>query len=78
MSVHRCCDNMQWTPVADFGHTGGFDFDLGRCAACGRYLMAVGYADVPTINVIDDAEAERFLELQQTGGLAAALRKWAD
>ena len=69
---------MTWTPVADFGHTGGFDFDLGRCARCTRYLMAIAYADVPTIHVLDDAEAERFLELEKTGGLNAALRKWAD
>ncbi|MEQ9640657.1 MAG: hypothetical protein RIM84_11595 [Alphaproteobacteria bacterium] len=78
MSAYRCCDKMEWSAVADFGHTGGFDFDLGRCAACGRYLMSIAYADVPTVHVLSDDEAERFLALRETGGLNAALRKWAD
>jgi hypothetical protein len=75
---HRCCDNLTWTPVADFGHAGGTDLDLGRCAACGAYLMAVGYAGSTTYVVVSPEKAQRFLSLQGTPELAKALKRWVE
>jgi hypothetical protein len=71
-----CCDGQAWKGVADFGHTAGFDFDLGRCASCGAYLMSVAYADQPTVHVIEQSEAEAFLRLQGGPELKPALKRW--
>ncbi len=76
MARSDCCSDQEWTHVADFGHTAGFDFDLGRCANCGAYLLAVAYADRPTIHVIGKSEAESFLRLDGTPELKKALRRW--
>ncbi len=73
---YDCCGDQEWTHVADFGHTAGFDFDLGRCANCGAYLLEVAYAYWPTIHVIEKPEAESFLRLDGTPELRKALRRW--
>ena len=36
-----CCTKSDWTPLWDVGESGSFDFFLGRCARCGKYLMHV-------------------------------------
>ena len=70
---------MEWTPVADFGHAGGFDLDLGRCAACDVYLMAVFYEPSTTYVVISDELAQEFLSLRDDPArLKQALKKWVD
>ena len=70
---------MEWTPVADFGHAAGFDFDLGRCAACGAYIMAVFYEPSTTYNIIPDELAQHFLSLKaDPRELKLALKKWVD
>ena len=40
---HSSCDNLVWEVVADFDCAVGFDFDPGRCANCGAYVMVVFY-----------------------------------
>ena len=76
MSSSTCCNDQEWTPVADFGHAAGFDFDLGRCGRCGAYPLAVAYADWPTVHVIGEEEALAFLKLEGTPELRKALRRW--
>jgi len=71
-----CCDKQDWQGVRDLGHAKGFDFDLGRCRNCGADLMAIGYADRPTVHVIGRDEAQRFRSLEGAE-LAKALRNWA-
>ncbi len=71
-----CCNDQKWTGVADFGHTAGFDFDLGRCASCGAYLLSVAYAERPTVHPIEAREAEVFLRLQGKPELRQALKRW--
>ncbi len=79
ISQYRCCDQMQWEPVADFGHAGGFDLDLGRCAACGVYIMAVFYVSSTTYNCISDELARHFLSLRDDPPrLNKALKQWVD
>ena len=70
---------MQWTPVADLGESAGFDFDLGRCASCGIYIMAVFYVSSTTYNCLPEERALRFLSLRDhSTELKRALRKWVD
>lgn len=79
ISQYRCCDDMQWQSVADFGHVAGFDLDLGRCAACGIYIMAVFYVSSTIYNCISDELAQRFLALREDPiALKKALRRWVD
>lgn len=79
LSQYQCCERMQWTPVADLGEAAGFDFDLGRCAACGISIMAVFYVSSTTYNCISDEQAQRFLSLRDDApALKKALRKWVD
>ncbi|MCW5966750.1 MAG: hypothetical protein KIT83_22110 [Bryobacterales bacterium] len=55
---------MQWTPVADLGHAAGFDFDLGRCANCSRWVMAVFYTQT-TYDCLTDEFANECLRLRE-------------
>ncbi len=73
-----CCDNRSWTAVADFGHAGGVDLDLGKCENCGAYLMAVFYVSSTNYVVISNEQAENFLTLQGTPELRKALKNWVD
>ncbi len=75
---HRCCEQQRFEAVADFGHVTGFDLDLGRCASCGAWLMAVFWAASTTYNMISQEQAERFLELQGTPELRRALKAWVN
>jgi hypothetical protein len=75
---HTCCDNQSWTAVADFGHAGGVDLDLGTCENCGAYLMAVFYVSSTNYVVISNEQAEHFLKLQGTPELKKALKNWVD
>ncbi len=76
MARSTCCSDQEWSGVADFGHTAGFDFDLGRCANCRSYLLSVAYAYRPTVHVIGEREAEKFLVLDGTPELRKALKRW--
>lgn len=73
---HTCCAKQSWTPVADFGHAGGVDLDLGKCDSCGEYLMAVFYVESTTYVVISKELAKRFLKLQGTPELKKVLKNW--
>jgi len=73
-----CCDNRSWTAVADFGHAGGVDLDLGKCENCGAYLMAVFYVGSTNCVVISNEQAEHFLTLHGTPELKKALKNWVD
>ena len=73
---HRCCEQQGFEAVADFGSVTGFDLDLGRCASCGAWLMAVFWVTSTTYNVISQEQAERFLELQGTPELRRVLKAW--
>lgn len=79
ISQYRCCDRMQRKYVADFGHVAGFDLELGRCAACGTYIMAVFYLESTSYNCISDELAQHFLSLcDDPLPLKKALEKWVD
>ncbi len=71
-----CCDRQSWTAVADFGHAGGVDLDLGKCENCGAYLMAVFYVTTTNYVVISRQQAEHFLSLKGTPELKPALKRW--
>ena len=73
---HRCCENQSWVAVADFGHAGGVDLDLGRCASCGAYLMAVFYVSSTSYVAVSDEQARDFLALLGTPALKKALKAW--
>lgn len=60
-----CCNASTWTNVADFGHGGGFDFDLGRCSACGSYVLCVDYHGASGYHRLTDERAAFFLSLQK-------------
>jgi hypothetical protein len=75
---YSCCEEMAWAPVADFGHVRGVDLDLGRCQACGAYLMAVYRAGSTTNIVISDDQARHWLSLEGTDKLKQELRSWVD
>ncbi len=75
---HTCCDRQQFEQVADLEQAGGFDFDLGRCASCGAWLMAVFWGASTTCNVIPEEQAEHFLGLQGTPELRRALKAWVN
>ena len=62
--------------IADFDHAAGVD--LGRCASCGAWLMAVWYHRSTTYNVISKERAEYFLDLQGTPELRRVLKAWVD
>ena len=66
--------------MPDFGHAAGFDFDLGRCAACGAYMIAVFYEPSTTYNIIPDALAKQLLTYQQEdpAKLKVALKNWVE
>ncbi len=72
----ECCDRQSWTAVADLGHAGGVDLDLGRCANCGTYLMAVFYVTSTNYVTISREQAEHFLSLRDTPELKPALKRW--
>ena len=75
---HTCCDDLSWAAVADFGHAGGVDLDLGKCENCGAYLMAVFYVESTNYVVISNEQAELFLTLHGTPELKKALKNWVD
>jgi hypothetical protein len=69
--VHPCCPRFAWEPVADLGHTDGFDFDLGRCRGCGALVMHLWSDHAPESNYqrVEPAEADAWLKAD------AAVRK---
>ena len=78
-SRYRCCDRFDWVPVADFGHVGGMDLHLGRCAHCSLYVMAVFDPQEGSLTrvCLTNAEAQTFLRRQSDpAGLEAVLQAW--
>jgi len=73
---HTCCENQSWTAIADFGHAGGVDLDLGKCENCGAYLMAVFYVSSTNYVVISREQADEFLALGDTPERKKALKNW--
>jgi len=74
-----CCARRKWEAVADFGHVSGLDLDLGRCAHCGAYVMAVVYNWPPNYIVLDPDDAHRFLALRDhPRELRVELKRWLD
>ena len=71
-----CCENMEWESVADLGSAAGADFDLGKCANCGSYIMCIFYCASENYVPIGKGVAERFLSLQGTPELRKALKRW--
>jgi len=45
---YSCCAGSAWTRTADFGHTQGIEFTLGRCSVCGRHWMHLWTPHAPT------------------------------
>jgi hypothetical protein len=35
-----CCEHPDYKLIEELGHVESVDWDLGRCAACGSYLLA--------------------------------------
>lgn len=75
---HTCCDKRSWIDVAELGHAGGCDLDLGWCENCGAYLMAVFYVNSTNYVVLSDERAEHFLRLEGTPQLKKELKSWVD
>ena len=73
-----CCPDQVWVAVADFGYAAGVDLDLGRCASCASYLMAVFYVESTNYIPISDERAEHLLALQGTPELKKELKRWFD
>jgi hypothetical protein len=79
MTTHRCCDNQKWVAVADLGHAGRVDFDLGQCENCGKYLMATWYVGPEsTCILLSKRKAERFLRIQGAEQLRRELKRWLE
>jgi len=79
----QCCDNFQWTSVCNLPHVEGCDFDLGRCASCGRDVISVYNAYSPAadpctyIPVAPDI-AQDLLRLPPGPARKEYLRAWFD
>ena len=56
-----CCTRAKWRAFCDLGESGSFDFFLGRCAVCGKYLMHVWRMGDEEYLVVTPEDAERFL-----------------
>lgn len=70
-----CCDSFQWTPLWDLGSTDSFDFDLGRCAACGKYVMSVWRTGVSTYVPLTSQDADRLVQAHGPE-LKKVLKEW--
>ena len=55
-----CCARAEWRPLMDLGESGSFDFFLGRCAVCGKYLMHVWRMGTEEYLEVAPEDAERF------------------
>lgn len=59
----QCCNDTQYKFVEELGHVESVDWDLGRCTACGAWLLHQWSEYAPTRTFDDpltDAEAEAF------------------
>jgi len=69
-----CCTDVEWRPLWDLGESGSFDFFLGRCAVCGKYLMHVWRMGTEEYIEVSSEDVERF---QRAGKeLKKMLRDW--
>jgi hypothetical protein len=60
-----CCAAPKFKLVEDLGHTEGVDWDLGKCNACGAYLLRQWSEYAPNKTFYDklsDDEANAFLK----------------
>jgi hypothetical protein len=79
-SSRECCEAMQWERVADFDSVTGIDLDLGRCKACGEYVMCVSYYGWDNYVRVTEERAKYWLALQQEDPerLRRVLKAWAN
>ncbi|HEX2824873.1 MAG TPA: hypothetical protein VHP37_00890 [Burkholderiales bacterium] len=75
-----CCARPSWSPQLDLGQAGGFDYLLGRCAACGAYSMNVFCAasSVTAYESVTPADVERMKSVPPGPERKALMRRWGD
>ena len=75
-----CCEAIQWKLVADFDSVTGIDLDLGRCEACGEYVMCVSYYGHDNYVRVTEERAKYLLALQREDPerLRRVLKAWAN
>ncbi len=56
-----CCTKKDWQPLWDLGESGSFDFMIGTCAVCGKYLMHVWRMGTEEYLPVAREDAEKFL-----------------
>jgi len=77
---YTCCAGSVWVRAADFRHTQGIEFTLGRCSACGRKWMHLWTPHAPEGRYVplDDATLARLTALASGRELRRALEELFD
>ena len=74
----KCCDDPKFKLIEELGHTEGVDWDLGRCIACGSYLLQQ-WSEYRPLNVfldkLTEEEGAQFLRSEGTAR-RQLLRNW--
>ena len=80
MDQPTCCAKPSWTPELDLDAAGGFDFLLGKCAACGAYSMNVFCvaSSVTGYEPVRPTDVERMKSMPPGPERKAFMRNWGD
>ncbi len=78
MKSFECCPASSWVPVRDFGHADSFEFDLGKCSACGKHWMHIYCVanHVTSFESVKDEDLEGFHSIPAGKDLKIAVREW--
>ena len=80
MEQPTCCTKPSWTRELDLGHAGGFEYVLGRCAACGAWSMNVFCvaSSAAGFESVTPADVERMKSIPPGAERKALMRNWAE
>jgi hypothetical protein len=80
VSKPDCCKRPAWAAELDLGSARGFEYALGRCAACGAYRMNVFCVatGITGFEPVTASDIERLRAARDSPELKALLCDWED
>ncbi len=73
-----CCAKPVWINIRDLGTANALEFDLGRCADCGQYVMHIYYQGTSGYWVVAEEDAAELLEAAPGPERKALINRWLD
>jgi len=75
-----CCKKPRWRSELDLDSAGGFEFQLGKCRACGAYGMNVfcGASGITGYEPVSASDVEHMKSIPAGPERKAFMRQWGD